>query len=84
MNTTAPALDTLRISKELQEAKLEPKAADKIAEIMQRVRDTDDARLVTKADLGQAVAELKTFVLTVVGSAATVIVGVLAAIKFFG
>ncbi len=40
MNTTA--LDTLRISKELQEAKLEPKAADKIAEILQRVRDTDD------------------------------------------
>ena len=82
MNTTA--LDTLRISKELQQAKLEPEAADKIAEILQQVRDTDDARLATKADLRQAVAELKTFVLTVVGSAATVIVAVLAAIKYFG
>jgi len=82
MNTTV--LDTLRISKELQEANLKPEAADKIAEILQQVRDTDDARLVTKADLGQAVAELKAFVLTVVGSAATLIVGVLAAIKFFG
>lgn len=82
MNTTT--LDTLRISKELQEANLKPEAADKIAEIFQQVRDTDDARLVTKADLGQAVAELKAFVLTVVGSAATLIVGVLAAIKFFG
>ena len=82
MNTTA--LDTLRISKELQQAKLEPEAADKIAEILQQVRDTDDARLATKADLRQAVAELKTFVLTVVGSSATVIVAVLAAIKYFG
>ena len=82
MNTTA--LDTLRISKELQQANLKPEAADKIAEILQLVRDTDDARLATKADLRQAVAELKTFVLTVVGSAATVIVAVLAAIKYFG
>jgi len=82
MNTTA--LDTLRISKELQQANLKPEAADKIAEILQQVRDTDDARLATKADLRQAVAELKTFVLTVVGSSATVIVAVLAAIKYFG
>ena len=77
-------IDSLTISERLKKADLEPKAADEIAKIIQQLREEDDQRLVTRASLRAELAELKVFILKVVGAASTAIVAVLAAIKYFG
>lgn len=77
-------IDSLTISERLKKADLKPKAADEIAKIFQQLREEDDQRLVTRAALRTELAELKIFILKVVGAASTAIVAVLAAIKYFG
>ena len=77
-------IDSLTISERLKKADLKPKAADEIAKIIQQLREEDGQRLVTRAALRTELAELKVFILKVVGAASTAIVAVLAAIKYFG
>ena len=78
-------IDTLAVSERLQKAGLKKTVADEQAQIWREVAET---HLVTKKDLDHAVEalemRLKNFMLTLVGTASTAIVAVLAAIKYFG
>lgn len=74
-------IDTLAISQRLQKAGLKKPIADEQAQIWREVAET---HLVTREDLKVLEMRLKSFILTVVGTASTAIIAILAAIKYFG
>ena len=77
-------LDTLTIARRLQNAGVTQKLAEEQAQIL---RDVVEQGAATKADIAeirQEIAELKVFLLKLIGASSTAIVGILAAIRYFG
>ena len=77
-------IDTLTIARRLQDAGVSQKLAEEQAQILRDVVEQGAASKTDIAEIRQEIAELKVFMLKLIGASSTDIVAILAAIRYFG
>lgn len=77
-------IDTLTIARRLQKVGVPQKLAEEQAQILRDVVEQGAASKTDIAEIRQEIAELKVFMIKLIGASSTAIVGVLAAIRYFG